>query len=111
MLILDASVLLLRTERVTFCAKLESTDYTDWIRHSILSEKFSGRRGLADRLIALTGLGLCHLRNLRINPGRYPDTSGLASTSTQVPLKAAVPHRASIDESSVTSLMLSPACF
>jgi hypothetical protein len=34
----------------------------------------------------------------------------VASTATQVPLKAAVPQRASIDRSSVTSLMLSPGC-
>ena len=34
----------------------------------------------------------------------------VASTATHVPLKAAVPQRASIVRLSVTSLMLSPAC-
>ena len=51
------------------------------------------------------------------SPKRYAESVGdywvepfVPSTATQVPLKAAVPQRASIVRSSVTSLMLPPAC-
>ena len=47
--------------------ELESTDYADYadsIRHFIQGKAGSGRKVLADQLLALTLLNLCNLRNL-----------------------------------------------